>query len=72
MYQNWRNQAFGILCKNYFNLLVKFKEHVDNHQQEIATASNCVLLCGKDDGLSVLIEEGRKYQFELYAYNLTI
>ncbi len=50
--------------------LKKYKEHVDNHQLDIATAfskKNLVLMCGEDDDLGQLIEKSRNFPFGTYV-----
>ena len=50
--------------------LKKYKEHVDNHQLEIATAfskKNLVLMCGENDDLSQLIEKSKTFPFGTYV-----
>ncbi len=53
-----------------FPRLKKYKEHVDNHQLEIATAfqkKNLVLVCGEDDDMAKLIDLSREKRFGKYV-----
>lgn len=53
-----------------FPRLGKFKEHVDDHQCEIAEAfskKNYVLLCGEEDDLCEVIQEAGKHNFNRYV-----
>ncbi|MBQ5734804.1 MAG: PssE/Cps14G family polysaccharide biosynthesis glycosyltransferase [Lachnospiraceae bacterium] len=50
--------------------LAKYKEHVDDHQIEIAEAfakKRYVLACKENDNLSELIEKAYSYRFEKYV-----
>lgn len=50
--------------------LAKYKEHVDDHQLDIARAfekKKYVLCCYEEDDLFEKIEQCRKYQFEEYV-----
>lgn len=50
--------------------LCKYKEHVDNHQLEIAEAfakKNYVLCCNEEDDLGNLIIKSRNMKFEKYV-----
>lgn len=52
-----------------FPRLRKYKEHVDDHQLEIAEAfmkKNFVLYCTSSDELEMLIEKARTYKFDKY------
>lgn len=52
--------------------LEKYKEHVDNHQCEIAEAfanQNFVLYCKEEDSLEKLIEKCDIHQFSKYVSN---
>ncbi len=49
--------------------LRKYKEHVDDHQLDIAKAfgkKKIVLMCGENDDLSKVIEQSRNFTFETY------
>lgn len=49
--------------------LKKYKEHVDDHQLDIARAfskKKLVLMCGEEDKLSELIEKSKQFLFEKY------
>lgn len=53
-----------------FPRLKKYKEHVDNHQLEIAKAfhkKQLVLMYNEGDNLSELIERGKSFHFESYT-----
>ncbi len=53
-----------------FPRLSKFKEHVDDHQCEIAEAfskKNYVLLCGENDDLGEMIKRAKQQEFERYV-----
>lgn len=48
----------------------KFKEHIDDHQQEIAEAfskKNYVLLCGENDDLGEMIKMAGQQEFKQYV-----
>ena len=50
--------------------LAKYREHIDDHQLEIAYAfsvKNYVLCCGEEDDLLEKIEESRTHHFEKYV-----
>lgn len=50
--------------------LKKYKEHVDNHQLEIATdfsKKGLVLMCGEQDDLGQKIKESRTFSFGTYV-----
>lgn len=50
--------------------LAKYKEHVDDHQTEIAEAfakKNYVLACNDNDDLAKIIEKTYNYKFEKYV-----
>ncbi len=50
--------------------LKKFKEHVDNHQLEIATdfsKKGLVLMCGEHDDLGQMIAESKTFSFGTYV-----
>ncbi len=50
--------------------LAKFREHIDDHQTEIAYAfsrKKYVLCCGENDDLLELIETCRTFEFETYV-----
>lgn len=52
-----------------FPRLAKYKEHVDNHQCEVAqefSKKQYILCCYENDNLYELIEKGRKMKFEQY------
>lgn len=52
-----------------FPRLKKYKEHVDNHQMDIAKAfskKKIVLMCGEDDELSEVIEKSKEFLYETY------
>lgn len=52
-----------------FPRLKKYKEHVDDHQLEIAQAfekKRFVLCCYEQDNLSKIIEKSKTFQFEKY------
>lgn len=49
--------------------LAKYKEHVDDHQLEIAQSffdKNFVLLCNENDDLSELVEKSKVHKFDKY------
>lgn len=53
-----------------FPRLKKYKEHVDDHQLDIANAfqkKSLVLMCGEDDDMAKLIELSRVTKFEKYV-----
>ena len=53
-----------------FPRLRKYKEHVDDHQLDIARAfhkKHLVLMCNEGDDLSKLIEQSKSYQFGTYT-----
>ena len=53
-----------------FPRLAKYKEHVDDHQLEIAQSFselNYVLLCGEENNLGELIEKSRSHKFGTYT-----
>lgn len=53
-----------------FPRLSKFKEHVDDHQCEIAEAfskKNYVLLCRENDDLSEMIKRAKQQEFDRYV-----
>lgn len=53
-----------------FPRLSKYKEHVDDHQCEIAEAlskKNYVLLCGENDDLGELIKRAKRQKFNKYV-----
>ena len=53
-----------------FPRLKKYKEHVDDHQLDIAKTfekKNLVLMCGEDDDMAELIEKSRKTKFDNYV-----
>lgn len=50
--------------------LAKYKEHVDDHQLEIAKAfskKRYVLMCDEEDELISVINEAKKFKFEKYV-----
>lgn len=50
--------------------LAKYKEHVDDHQTEIAEAffkKKYVLVCNEDDELYKIINDARTFKFEKYV-----
>ena len=52
-----------------FPRIAKYKEHVDDHQTEIARAfakKGYVLCCGENDNLLELIETSKSYSFQPY------
>ena len=52
-----------------FPRLKKYKEHVDDHQLDIARAfqkKKLVLVCGEEDMLDELISRSRNYEFGTY------
>lgn len=53
-----------------FPRLSKYKEHVDDHQCEIAEAfskKNYVLLCGENDDLAEMITKAESHRFDRYV-----
>lgn len=53
-----------------FPRLSKYKEHVDDHQLEIAEAfskKDYLLLCGEDDDLGEMIKKAGKLEFKRYV-----
>ncbi|MBQ8434817.1 MAG: glycosyl transferase [Oscillospiraceae bacterium] len=62
----------GMKCKKpiiVFPRLAKFKEHVDDHQLQIADSfseQNFVLLCNENDDLMELIEKTKVTVFSVY------
>lgn len=53
-----------------FPRLCKYKEHVDDHQLEIAEAfakRNYILCCNEKEELIELIDKAREYQFDKYV-----
>lgn len=53
-----------------FPRLKKYKEHVDDHQLDIARAfsqKDLVLMCGEDDDLSELIMKSKTFSFGTYV-----
>lgn len=53
-----------------FPRYAKYKEHVDDHQLEVAEAfekKNYVLCCTKEDDLAVVIERASKEEFSRYV-----
>ena len=53
-----------------FPRLARFKEHVDDHQLQIAQAfgdKNYVLVCQQENDLIGLIQESRTHKFDLYT-----
>lgn len=53
-----------------FPRLSKYKEHIDDHQLEIAIAfsrCNYVLMCGEDDDLYSKVIEAYQHRFEKYT-----
>lgn len=52
-----------------FPRLKKYKEHVDDHQLDIARAfskKNLVLMCGEEDDMAELIDRSRNIKFGTY------
>lgn len=50
--------------------LKKYKEHVDNHQLDIATAfskKKIVLMCSEEDDLAQVIEQSKDFSFGTYV-----
>ena len=55
-----------------FPRLKKYREHVDDHQLDIARAfskKKLVLMCGENDSLDKLIKESHSFEFGTYVAN---